>query len=278
MARLRTTPRDSTVAAGGLLGRVASIRTFQALENGAFRTLWLGMLASYLAMQMSVIARGFLAFQISGSATALGLVTMARGLPQLFLSPFGGVAADRMDKRRMLILTQSAMSALAVLTATLIALDVIEIWHLVVIGLAEGVVWAFNMPSRQSIVAEIVHDDHLMNAIALKSECTVRTSAVRPPGAGRARRAITGGSRTDCRLCRSFTVANPFMIPFVRFSVVHGVSDSHRCTRCAHRVLGGNTEFPSKSGCRTGVLSPNSHQLCASSRVVKSRFNGFRDT
>jgi MFS family permease len=184
MANATSTQRDAVAVRGGLIGRVTSIRTFQALEHDAFRTLWLGMLASYLAMQMSLIARGYLAFQISGSATALGLVTMARGLPQLFLSPFGGVAADRIDKRRMLIVTQVSMSALAVLTATLIALDVIRIWQLVVIGLCEGVVWAFNMPSRQAIVAEVVPDDHLMNAIALNSSAMNFTRIAGPAAAG----------------------------------------------------------------------------------------------
>ncbi len=146
MANISTTPGVTVAAPRGLLGRVMAIRTFQALENGAFRTLWFGMLASYLAMQMSVIARGYLAFDISGSATALGLVTMARGLPQLLLSTFGGVAADRVDKWRMLIGTQICMSAVAALTATLVAFDLIAIWQLGVIGLVEGVVWAFNMP------------------------------------------------------------------------------------------------------------------------------------
>jgi MFS family permease len=169
MANLSSSQRETAIPRGGLGRRITSIRTFQALENDAFRTLWLGMIASYLAMQMSLIARGYLAFQISGSAAALGLVTMARGLPQLFLSPFGGVAADRIDKRQMLILSQVATASLAALTATLIALGVIEIWHLVVIGLVEGAVWAFNMPPRQAIVAEIVDEQHLMNAIALNN-------------------------------------------------------------------------------------------------------------
>src|SRR5215211_9041953 len=169
MANGTSTQSDAAAFRGGLVQRVTSIRTFQALENGAFRTLWLGMIASYLAMQMSMIARGYLAFQISGSATALGLVTMARGLPQLFLSPFGGVAADRIDKRRLLIATQVATSGLAVLTAVLIAFDVITIWQLVVIGLIEGAVWAFNMPPRQAIVAELVDENYLMNAIALNN-------------------------------------------------------------------------------------------------------------
>jgi len=156
MANLTTTSGDTAVASGGLRGRVAAIGTFRALENDAFRTLWLGMIASYLAMQMSMIARGYLAYQISQSATALGLVTMARGLPQLFLSPFGGVLADRVDKRRLLIITQTAMSAIAVLTATLVATGLITNWQLVALGLVEGMVFAFNMPPRQSIVAEIV--------------------------------------------------------------------------------------------------------------------------
>jgi MFS family permease len=184
MANLSSTQGETAVARGSLARRITSIRTFEALENDAFRTLWFGMLASYLAMQMSMIARGYLAFQISGSATALGLVTMARGLPQLLLSPFGGVLADRVDKRRMLILTQSSMSVLAVVTATLVATDVIAIWQLVAIGLLEGVVWAFNMPSRQSIVAELVRDDQLMNAIALNSSAMNFTRIAGPALAG----------------------------------------------------------------------------------------------
>jgi MFS family permease len=155
--------------AGPVLRRVTAIRTFQALENDAFRTLWYGMLASYLAMQMSLIARGYLAFHISGSATALGLVTMARGLPQLVLSPFGGVAADRFDKRRLLIATQIGMSITAIVTAALVVLGVIAIWQMVIIGLVEGTIWAFNMPPRQAIVPELVDDDALMNAIAINN-------------------------------------------------------------------------------------------------------------
>ena len=184
MAHVQSVPGEAATVSGRLLRRVTAIRTFQALENNAFRTLWFGMLASYLAMQMSIIARGYLAFSISGSATALGLVTMARGLPQLFLSPFGGVAADRVDKRKMLIATQIATASLAVITATLVALDVIAIWHLVVLGLLEGVVWAFNMPSRQAIVAEVVHDEQLMNAIALNSAGMNFTRIVGPALAG----------------------------------------------------------------------------------------------
>lgn len=175
---------DAVLASGGLMRRVTSIRTFQALENRDFRTLWYGMIASYMAMQMSMIARGYLAFHISGSATALGLVTMARGLPQLFLSPLGGVAADRVDKRRLLIMTQVAMSVLGTLTAVLVITDLVAVWQLVAIGLAEGVVWAFNMPSRQSIVPELVGDHELMNAMALNNAGLNFTRIAGPAAAG----------------------------------------------------------------------------------------------
>src|SRR5687768_3425568 len=113
----RTGPRG---AAGRIARRVTSIRTFQALTQASFRSLWLGMMASYLAMQFNILARGYLAYDLTGSAGALGLVSLARGLPQLVLSPFGGVVADRVDKRVLLVFTQVAMAGLAIITALLV--------------------------------------------------------------------------------------------------------------------------------------------------------------
>jgi MFS family permease len=164
--------------------QAAKVSTFQSLANPHFRTLWLGMLASYMAMNMNILARGYLAFDLSDSATALGAVTMVRGLPQLFLSPLGGVIADRVDKRRLLIVTQIAMGLLAVIGAVLVQFDVIRIWHLVVLSLAEGFVFAFNMPSRQAIVPELVTDDELMNAVALNNSGMNLTRILGPSLAG----------------------------------------------------------------------------------------------
>lgn len=160
------------------------VRTFQALANPHFRVLWFGMLASYMAMQMNILARGYLAYQLSGSATALGLVTMVRGLPQLVLSPFGGVIADRVDKRRLLLFTQVAMGALAMANAVLLQLGVIQIWHLALLSLGEGFVFAFNMPSRQAIIPELVADNELMNAVALNNSGMNLTRIVGPSLAG----------------------------------------------------------------------------------------------
>jgi MFS family permease len=164
--------------------QAVKVRTFQSLANTHFRTLWFGMLASYMAMQMNTLARGYLAFQISGSATALGVVTMTRGLPQLLLSPIGGVIADRVDKRKLLIVTQVFMGALASVNALLVQFDVVQVWHLAVLNLAEGFVFAFNMPSRQAIVPELVSDDELVNAMALNNAGMNFTRIVGPSLAG----------------------------------------------------------------------------------------------
>lgn len=160
------------------------LRTFESLANPSFRVLWFGMLASYMAMNMNILARGYLAFNLSGSATVLGVVTMMRGLPQLFLSPVGGVIADRVDKRKLLLFTQVAMAGLAVINALLIGFGVIHVWHLAALGLAEGFVFAFNMPSRQAIIPELVPDEHLMNAVALNNSGMNLTRIVGPSLAG----------------------------------------------------------------------------------------------
>src|SRR5581483_9659736 len=164
--------------------QAVKVRTFQSLVNPHFRTLWFGMLASYMAMQMNILARGYLAFQLSGSAATLGFVSLMRGLPQLFLSPFGGVIADRVDKRKLLIYTQVVMGGLAAINAVLIQFHLIQVWHLAALSLAEGFVFAFNMPSRQAIIPELVSDEELTNAVALNNAGMNFTRVVGPSLAG----------------------------------------------------------------------------------------------
>src|SRR5712692_972022 len=108
-------------------------RMFQSLQNRDFLLLWLGMLGSFSAMSMQQVARGYLAYDLAGSATALGIVTVAWGIPQLFLSPFGGVIADRVSRRNLLIGTQSFMAITTLINAILISTGHIQIWHLVIL-------------------------------------------------------------------------------------------------------------------------------------------------
>lgn len=143
--------------------------SFDSLGEQSFRLLWFGTLFAQASMQINIVARSWLAYHISGSALALGYVALARGLPQSLLSLVGGAMADRMDKRKLLIIVQFSLAGLAALNALLVHLDIIRVWHLVVIGLIQGLIFAFNMPTRQALVPEVVSKDLLANALALNS-------------------------------------------------------------------------------------------------------------
>lgn len=145
------------------------MRPFESLREAEFRALWVGMLPGTLAMQMGMITNGYLAYDLTGSAAAIGLVTMGFGIPMLLLSLVGGVVADRVSKRKVLVVSQTTIGLCAVVLATLVLTDLIQVWHMTLVALVMGTCFAFNMPARQSFVAEIISRERLMNAIALNN-------------------------------------------------------------------------------------------------------------
>ena len=159
-------------------------QTFAALAYRDYRILWFSMVGSFTGMQMQQVARGWLAYQLSGNFTAVGVVMMAWGAPQLVFSLVGGAVADRMDKRRLLVTTQAAVGALALITAVLITVDAMTIPILFVLGLVQGTVFAFNMPARQALLPELVPRERLMNAVALNNAAMNATRIVAPAVAG----------------------------------------------------------------------------------------------
>lgn len=144
-------------------------RTFESLGIAQFRLLWFGMLFTMAATQINVVSRAWLAYKLSGSGAVLGIVALARGIPQFSLAPYGGVAADRFPKRNLLIVSQLLMAALAVTVAILVQTQRITIWQLVVVGILQGSIFPFLMPTRTAYISELVDDDHLPNALALDS-------------------------------------------------------------------------------------------------------------
>lgn len=159
-------------------------RIFLSLQERDFLMLWLSSLGSFLAMNMQMVARGYLAYELEGSATALGIVMLAWGFPQLALSLVGGVVADRVSKRNLLIMSQATMGLTTVVNAVLISLNMIQLWHLVVLGLVQGAVFAFNIPARQALIPAIVGRDRLANAVALNNTAVNLTRVVGPAVAG----------------------------------------------------------------------------------------------
>lgn len=160
-------------------------RTFSALGNRHYRTLWFAELASLSALQMAQIARGWLTAQISGDrALALGIVSLAWGLPQLAFALIGGAVADRFDKRTIMIASQAVMGVLALLNAILVHAGVIQIWHLFVLGLFQGTVFSFNAPARQALAAELLGERELMNGIAMLNSARNMTRIAAPSVGG----------------------------------------------------------------------------------------------
>jgi MFS family permease len=157
---------------------------FASLKVPAYRAFWISLLASYVAMQMNIVARGYLAFLITGSATALGVVSLSRGLSMLVMSPFAGVVADKVDKKLLLVLAQASLVLIAVTTSLLVHFHLIQIWQLVVLAFIEGTVFTFNMPTRQAILPQLVPADRLANAIALNASGRNLTRIVGPAVAG----------------------------------------------------------------------------------------------
>src|SRR5437588_2651058 len=145
------------------------LRTFIALRHRNFRLFWFGQLISLIGTWMQTIGQAWLVLELTHSAWLLGVVGALQFLPVMFLSLFGGVLADRLPKRKVLLFTQSfAMLQAAVLWA-LVATGEVRIWHVLILAALLGLTNSFDMPTRQAFVVEMVGREDLPNAIALNS-------------------------------------------------------------------------------------------------------------
>ena len=148
---------------------------FRALGNHDFRLFWSGNFLSNIGTWMQNVALGWLVLTLTNSPFWLGVVSFVGSIPFLFFTLFGGVIADRVNKRRLLLLTQSAMMLLAFALALLAWLKgsgghpLINIWEIALISFFNGVAQAMNAPSYQALVPRLVPREDLTNAIALNS-------------------------------------------------------------------------------------------------------------
>ena len=124
-----------------------------AMQYPAYRAFWLGMLASVSGFQILRFGQFWLIFELTGSPLALGYVGLANGVPAIFLNLFGGVAADRMDQRRLIYVTQTITAILIFLLAVITLMGMVEVWHLLTISFLAGGVEAFDQPARRSPLA-----------------------------------------------------------------------------------------------------------------------------
>lgn len=144
-------------------------RTFAALQHRNYRLFLIGQFISLAGTWMQTVAQGWLVYDISGSEIALGIVGFAAAIPALLISPWAGVLADQVPKRKLLVTTQVCAMTLALVLAGLAFADVVQVWHVVVLAACLGAVNAFDNPTRQAFVVEMVGREHLANALALNS-------------------------------------------------------------------------------------------------------------
>lgn len=144
-------------------------RTFAALRFRNYRLFISGQLVSMSGTWMQSVAQAWLVLQLTGSGTALGLVVAAQFLPTLIGGPWGGVIADRFDKRRLLLATQSAAGLLALALGILTITGAVQLWMVFLLAAGLGVVTALDNPSRQTFVMEMVGSADIANAVTLNS-------------------------------------------------------------------------------------------------------------
>jgi len=159
-------------------------RTFSSLSNPNYRKFFFGQTTSLVGTWMQTTAQSWLVFTLTHSATDIGFVVALQTLPVLLLGPYGGVIADRVDKRRLMIVLQSFMGVQAAILAVLSLTHVVNYFDVCVLAVVLGLNNCFENPSRQTFVLEMVGTDNLRNAVSLNSTMNNVARAVGPAVAG----------------------------------------------------------------------------------------------
>jgi MFS family permease len=228
---------------------------FASLAHPPFRRYWIGLFLSNIGTWMQVVAQGWLVLRLSDSALVLGLVGFAGSIPTLLLAPLAGVAADRADRRKLLIATQAVQMACALILAAAVGLRFVSVPLVAAVAIVNGLANAFTMPSHQSLFLDLVGREDLMNAISLNSMQFNLSRVIGPIVAGftiaafgeagcfalngvsylaviaalaalpslRRRRASSHGAWVDVRIGLRFARRQPLVLPLLAISAALAV-------------------------------------------------------
>src|SRR5258706_3711063 len=158
--------------------------TFRALQHRNYRLYWTGQLISLIGTWMQSVAQGWLMHRLTSSPLMLGLLGFMQFLPVLLLSLWAGVIVDATDKRKLLLVTQTAFLIQAVLLATAVSTGIVEPWMVLALAFVFGTINAVDLPARQSFVVELAGKEDLQNAIALNSGAFNTARIIGPAIAG----------------------------------------------------------------------------------------------
>ena len=158
--------------------------TFRSMSVRNYRLYFAGQLISTTGTWMQSIAQAWLVLQITGSGVALGITVALQFTPVLLVGAWGGLVADRVNKRRLLIGTQAAAGVLALILGAVTVLGVVQLWMIFVLALGLGAVNAVDNPARRAFVVEMVGTEHVSNAVSLSSAMFMAARVVGPAIAG----------------------------------------------------------------------------------------------
>ena len=192
-----------------------------ALHSPLYRRYWLGSLASIGATQLLMLGKGWLVFELSGSPLKLGLLGAAGAIPQILVTLFGGVLADRLDKRKVIMTTSLVICSLLLILAALDATGVVEVWHVIVIAALIGLTSGFDWPARQAFFPSLIDRKHMMSAVALNSVLWQGTRMVVPAIGGIV---IAVSSTAVIFLAAAAGFFTMFLV-LVSFDVIHRVTE-----------------------------------------------------
>ena len=164
-----TTTKSTAVADANVVPAPVKVATFAALKVRNYRLFFSGQVVSNTGTWMQRIAQDWLVLQITNSPLAVGITTALQFLPMLLMGLWGGLIADRYPKRRLLLITQTAMGLLAAVLAILTLSGVVQVWEVYLIAFGLGLATVVDNPSRQTFVNEMVPQDLVRNAVSLNS-------------------------------------------------------------------------------------------------------------
>lgn len=157
---------------------------FEALQYRDYRIFWFGQVVSVMGFQMLIVTVGWLMYDITGSPVQLGLVGLFAAVPAIVLNLFGGVVADKVNPKRLIMIVQSLNAVAVGALATLTLLELVQPWHIMANSFIIGALGAFDQPSRQAIFPHLIDRRVMMNAVAMNSMIWQGNRIVGPAVAG----------------------------------------------------------------------------------------------
>ena len=160
------------------------LEALSALRHRNYRLYWFGQLFSVLAQNMEHVAQGWLVLELTNSPLALGLTGLAHAIPTITLTLVGGAIADRADRRRIMIASQTGAALIFLTVAALVLTGRVALWHVMVLAFVSGSIRAFDRPSRMALLPQMVPREDIPNAVAIGGTIWQLCRLIGPAAAG----------------------------------------------------------------------------------------------